>query len=338
MLLEIVPRSYDLTGLSPVDVLVPSALTERPSIDLLELILCGLKPQSAKGYRQDFAHFARFVAAPSVEAALWGLFALDCPRANVLILSYQSFMSGLAPATSNRRVAALLRAVKRGRRAGLTTVALEVDRLKAEALRDTAGPGRPGWERLLASAIAAAAGGVAAPVRDLAVVLLLHDRAMRRGELVGLDYPADVDFERRAVQVLGKGRSAKEWLTVSDRALEALRAWLELRGGDWSGPVFTRLDQASGGRRERLSGESVNSIVKAVARAAKLSRKVCAHGLRHQSITEALDAGWDVRSVKEFSRHKNVETVLIYDDRREDVGGRISRSLGGSGRPRRSRS
>ena len=39
------------------------------------------------------------------------------------------------------------------------------------------------------------------------------------------------------------------------------------------------------------------------------------HGLRHTAVTTALDAtNGDVRSVRRFSRHADIGTVLIYDD------------------------
>ena len=77
-------------------------------------------------------------------------------------------------------------------------------------------------------------------------------------------------------------------------------------------------------RPGRLDGETVNRIVKSVAKRARLTRDVRADGLRHCAITTALDTGWDVRDVKAFSRHSKIDTVLIYDDRRADIGGDIT--------------
>jgi integrase/recombinase XerC len=52
------------------------------------------------------------------------------------------------------------------------------------------------------------------------------------------------------------------------------------------------------------------------------------HGLRHQAITRALDLGRDLRDVAKFSRHRDVRTLMIYDDSRRDVGGDIAKMLG----------
>ena len=56
---------------------------------------------------------------------------------------------GLAAATTNRRLAALRSVVKLARVLGLIGWTLEVTGLRAEVLKDTRGPGRPGFERML---------------------------------------------------------------------------------------------------------------------------------------------------------------------------------------------
>ena len=51
------------------------------------------------------------------------------------------------------------------------------------------------------------------------------------------------------------------------------------------------------------------------------------HGLRHAAITEALDRGTDVRAVQRFSRHRDLRVLLVYDDNREDLGGKVACAL-----------
>lgn len=303
----------------------PARSSDAPTIDLLGLIFTGLKPQSAAGYRKDLAAFARFVGARSIEDALWGLFRLEAPDAATLVLAYQSAMAKLSPATIRRRVAALQRAVRRGRMTGRTTLTIETDLPTAEVFRDVRGPGSTGFRRLLEHAELEAADGTIRSARNLAIVLLLHDRALRRGEVVGLDL-VDVDLQAPAVAVVGKGKVEKKWLTINEPTRDALRRYIAIRG-DAPGPLFHRSDSA-GALPTRLTGESVNRMVRDLAKRAKLPRKVRAHGLRHCAVTTALDEGWDVRDVKDFSRHAKIDTVLIYDDRRKDVGGEITRSIG----------
>src|SRR6185437_5031450 len=127
-----------------------------------------------------------------------------------------------------------------------------------EAFRDTAGPGKKGWHKILDRAKldvleAAVKGPItsARAARNLAILLLLHDRAVRRSELAALDL-ADFDSSRPAVAVVGKGRSSKEWLTISTRSSAAVVAWVQVRG-DTPGTLFLRLHNGREGLPARLS-------------------------------------------------------------------------------------
>ena len=52
------------------------------------------------------------------------------------------------------------------------------------------------------------------------------------------------------------------------------------------------------------------------------------HGLRHASITAALDAhNGDIRAVQQHARHANPQTTMRYDDNRKDLAGKIAESL-----------
>lgn len=48
------------------------------------------------------------------------------------------------------------------------------------------------------------------------------------------------------------------------------------------------------------------------------------HGLRHAAITAALDSGHDIRTVARYSRHRNIQTLTIYDDNRQDLAGAVA--------------
>jgi integrase/recombinase XerC len=316
---------------------LPAALGRGATLDLVEMMLAGLKDQTREGYRKDLSALAAFLGLAGPADAVRRLLALGRGEANALAAAFNSDMltrePPLSPATVRRRYAAFSRVFKAGRRFGLTEVTPEAEMPRTEALRDTTGPGKRGWDRMLAVAEAEAAAARPEAARNLAVVLLLHDRGLRRGELAGLDWPGDFDPQRPGVQILGKGKREKVWFTVSDRAADAVKAWATVRG-DWPGPLFTRCDPAAK-TPERLTGHGLNDLVKALAKRAGLPRTVRAHGLRHQAVTEALDQGWGVRDTMQFSRHVDPRTVMSYDDRRKDVGGEIAKALGGDRRPPR---
>ena len=170
---EIVPRRS-------VTALPAPEGTETP-IDLLALVTSGLRPLSVAAYRADYERFREFTGHPDAATALWALLALDTPRANGVALAWRTELesAGLRPATIARRLAALRRAVNRARMVGLTTASIEAQSPTVETYRDTAGPGRSGWERMLTKARQLTANKMPRDIRNLAIVLLLHDRGMR---------------------------------------------------------------------------------------------------------------------------------------------------------------
>ena len=53
------------------------------------------------------------------------------------------------------------------------------------------------------------------------------------------------------------------------------------------------------------------------------------HRIRHSAITAALDAtNGNVRKVQKLSRHKKLDTLMLYDDNRTNMQGEISSLLG----------
>ena len=65
-----------------------------------------------------------------------------------------------------------------------------------------------------------------------------------------------------------------------------------------------------------------------LGRRAGLSRPLRPHGLRHAAITAVLDrSGGNLRAAAKFSRHRDIRTLMIYDDNREDLGGAMARLI-----------
>lgn len=221
---------------------------------------------------------------------------------------------GLKAATVNRRLAALRALVKLARTLGLVAWALEIANLKADQDRDLRGPTRGALKRVLHVLDQR---GDAKAKRDRAILRLLHDLGLRRGEVVSLDL-LHVDLTAGTLSVLGKGRSARVTLTLPDETNAVLKAWLAARGTA-PGPLFTNYDRA--GKGGRLTGTSVYRLIRSLG----LGRP---HGVRHAAITEALDLmGGDVRKVGRFSRHRDLRLVAVYDDNRQDLAGQVARAV-----------
>jgi len=291
---------------------------------LVAAFLAGRNAATIKAYRADLEHFRAFLEAPDVAAAAAQLLGGGHGEANAAALAWKSRMvdAGLAAATINRRLAALRSLVKLGRVLGAVAWTLEVANLRAQPYRDTRGPGRAGFLALLEQL---AGRTDAKAVRDRAILRLLYERALRCCEVCRLDV-GDVDLAGGTLDVLGKGRTAKERLTIAAPTVAAVRAWLEVRGSE-AGPLFCSLDNGHRGQLRRLSGTGVYDVVRQLGELAALPRRCSPHQLRHSSITQALDLGLDVRSVQRFSRHRDLRVLLVYDDARRDIAGDVARAI-----------
>jgi len=154
---------------------------------------------------------------------------------------------------------------------------------------------------------------------------LMFDLGLRRGEVVGLD--VDVDHAGQRLWVLGKGRAQKEPRTLPAPTLEAIDRWLAGRSkvaAEGELALFVNTSRFKPGRR--LTGRGLCRVVQSLGDLAGVRARP--HGLRHASITAALDtSNGDVRAAQAHARHANPQTTMKYDDNRQDLAGKIAAKL-----------
>lgn len=277
-------------------------------------------------YVRDLSAFAVFLGEASPIAAIRRLLSAAGGEGNAMLLDYRTHMVGakLASSTINRRLSAIRSAAKLARTLGYTSWTPEISGLKAQAYRDTRGPGISGTRDMLEIAVSHSHPAIA--LRDVALIRLMFDLALRRKECVGLDL-GDVDFPGRRVWIVGKGKTEKEARTLPDKTASALAKWIDARAAHANAEceaLFISLSGNSSGKR--LSGRGVHWIVAGVGADAGI--KTRPHGLRHASITAALDANnGDVRAAQQHARHANPQTTMRYDDNRRDLAGRVAESI-----------
>ncbi|MBA3683902.1 MAG: tyrosine-type recombinase/integrase [Planctomycetes bacterium] len=282
-------------------------------------------PHTLRAYEADLAAFATHAGASTVGDAVRELLSAGPGAANSAVLRYKDRLltDELAPATINRRLAALRSVVRVARLVGLITWSIEIPGLRTTPYRDTRGPGRAGFQRLVQLAA-----DQAEPKRsrDLAILWLLYGRALRREEIASLDLE-HLDMVGARVRVMGKHRREREWLTVPPATIRSLAEWLAVRG-DSQGPLFHRVDRAAAmaGDRGRLTAKSIERLVSDLGK--RLGLRVRPHGLRHAAITEVLDVTrGDFRTTQRFGRLQSANVLRFYDDNREDLGGEASRLI-----------
>ncbi len=151
-------------------------------------------------------------------------------------------------------------------------------------------------------------------VRDYAILQLFFSTGLRLAELRSLNRK-DLNFDTREISVRGK-RGKIRVVFLSDSAVEALRAYLEIRL-DHLSPLFIRNHQLAAqamppGEEFRLSRISIYNGVKKYARQAGIVSDPSPHTLRHSFATDLLRNGADLRSVQEMLGHKDLGTTQIY--------------------------
>jgi integrase/recombinase XerC len=289
---------------------------------LIDSFLARRSTNTRRAYEKDLADFAAHLGVSDNQTALLKLVTAGQGQANAIALGYKAALcdSGKSPNTINRRLATLRSAIKLANTLGLVNWTISVENERTEAYRDTTGTGIDGFRAIL-RAIETCRNHKKA-IRDKAILRLLFDLALRRGEVASLNL-TDLDLESGTLQVLGKGRSQQITLTLPAATVGALRAWLEVRGNE-SGSLFVNFDRAAKGKR--LTGTAIYRIVRDLGRKSGITARP--HGLRHAAITEALDlTRGDVRSVQKYSRHRNLQTLMVYDDNRQDLAGEVAKSV-----------
>jgi integrase/recombinase XerC len=327
-------------------------LTIRPKIALQvseNFVEAWLRKQqnanTRKQYKSCLSDFARFaVNAPAttrdIDRALAAQKLLSCNgpgEAYQVGLTYKIHLEerGLVAGTVAFRLRALKSLVTTARKMGYVSWPLDIDVPESEPYLDTAGPTMSAWRQLrdkareLAAAPADSNGRARAAQRakrDLALIMLMRVMGWRRGELVELNLE-HVRREEHRVGIIGKGKRGRKYYRIPKRTWAVLLGWIKVRGSE-PGPLFIRLDPGvPDDSLTRLTGDAVCEMVKNMSDLAGLKRETKPHGLRHHSVTRALQAGKSKRAVQKHSRHAKSETIDLYDDALHDEDDSVAEFL-----------
>lgn len=256
---------------------------------------------SRRAYSSDLAQFERWGGTIPATAETVSAYLADCADTHAVasLLRYIASISkahearGLANPTRSELVKSVLRGIRRTR-----------NRPQREAkplLRDDLLMVMDAMDDSLKS------------VRDRALLLLGFAGALRRSELVGLNFE-DVEHVREGIIIhlrrsktdkdgigrkigipLGRGR----WCPVA-----ALDAWLAV-SGTMERPLFRPIDRHGRIRPVRLSGEAVSLVIRErVAAAGFDPTRYSGHSLRAGLATSAAAAGMAAWQIRAQTGHK----------------------------------
>lgn len=289
--------------------------------NLITTFLAGRNVRTMRTYSQGLNDFRLFVGVVDLDVAIKLLLKMSTYEANACVLAYRQNMQErkLQTSTINNRLAAIRALIKLARMFGLTQIQLEIENLKVESYRDTRGPGSEKVTQMLAKLRLQ---NNLRSLRDYAITRLLFDLGLRRGEVASLNIE-HFNCADGTLQVVGKGHYTRITLTLPKATQEALTSWLNAYKAR-TGPLFISLSTASYGHR--LTGTAIYQII---AQCGELiGEKIRPHGLRHSAITRLLElTNGDVTKVQRFSRHADLRTLTIYDDRRHDIAGEMANLL-----------
>lgn len=144
-------------------------------------------------------------------------------------------------------------------------------------------------------------------LRDKAILETLYSTGIRVSELVGLDV-GNIDQIGGVVKVYGKGKKERI-VPIGDRALQAIRSYLNRRGYEETKETKALFLKESGGR---ITDRGVRRIIEKYIRRTSIKENISPHTLRHSFATHLLDRGADLRSVQELLGHVNLSTTQIY--------------------------
>ena len=157
-------------------------------------------------------------------------------------------------------------------------------------------------------------------VRDRAVLAIGFASALRRSELVAVQYE-EMSFVNSGLRIFiprSKGDQGAQGTTIavpngrSIRPVNLLRHWLH-QAGHTEGPVFRRLTRSDVLTDAPMTDKSVARRVKAAAAAAGFDPALSsAHSLRAGFLTSAAASKASLFKMKDHARHKSLDTVAGY--------------------------
>lgn len=145
--------------------------------------------------------------------------------------------------------------------------------------------------------------------RNRAMLEVLFSCGLRVTELVGLKL-SNLYRAEGFIRVIGKG-DKERFVPISARALKEIdlylpnRNALEIQSGQEDILFLNR-------RGRMLSREMIFMVLRDLAKAAGIKKKVSPHTFRHSFATELVKRGADLRAVQEMLGHESITTTEIY--------------------------
>lgn len=146
--------------------------------------------------------------------------------------------------------------------------------------------------------------------RNKAIIETMYSCGLRVSELVSLKF-SDTFFDEAFIRIVGKGNKER-LVPISEKAMKEIRYYREnFRNHVPSERKYE--DFIFLNRHGRpLTRVMVFTIVKQLAKAARIRKSISPHTFRHSFATHLIEGGADLRAVQEMLGHESILTTEIY--------------------------
>lgn len=156
--------------------------------------------------------------------------------------------------------------------------------------------------------------------RDRAILELFYASGLRLSELVAIDLE-NINMSDRMIRVMGKGRKERI-VPFNQSAASAVKAWMKDRAN-----ILGSREPGAGSRKRhttqsdplfinyrgtRLTGRSVDRLLRKYVARCSTRMGVSPHALRHTFATHLLQRGADLRAIQELLGHSELSTTQRY--------------------------
>lgn len=142
-----------------------------------------------------------------------------------------------------------------------------------------------------------------------AIISLLIFQGLRQVEITRLDIK-DIDLIRKTAFIRGKGEEDKELIYLHPETVKHLKGYLKTNMVK-DGPLF--VSHSNNSKNKRLATRGLRLIIKKVLNDLEIDKSV--HGFRHYFTTTLIkNYKGDLLRVAQYTRHKSLEMLQIYND------------------------
>ena len=144
-------------------------------------------------------------------------------------------------------------------------------------------------------------------LKDIAIIELLFATGIRVSELSELKQE-NVDLRSKSIKVVGKGNKERVIQFCNQETVLAIKEYYTAFVSEIKSSGYFFVNRNG----NKLSNQSIRTIIKKYAKLAGIQRTITPHVFRHTFATLLLDQGVDIRYIQNLLGHSSILTTQIY--------------------------